>query len=75
MSEVTIDGLDLIDVLQQISRKKSKFIRITLDELEKIIDDKKTFMDVRKVVLDGYNDYTRSFMRLFFGEIEGSNIK
>jgi hypothetical protein len=75
MNEVTIDGLDLVDVLQQITRKKAKFIKITLDDIEKVMDDRQEYLLVRKAVLDGFNDYTRSFMRAFFGDIEGSIMK
>lgn len=75
MNEVTIDGLDLVDVLQQITRKKKKFIKITLDEIEDAMNDEEAYKIVRKAVLDGFNDYTRSFMRAFFGEIEGTIMK
>lgn len=72
---VVIDGLDLIDVIQQIDKKKAKFIRLTLDEVEAVIANKDDYMLVRKAILDGYNDYTRSFMRAFFGDIEGSRVR
>lgn len=75
MNEVVIDGLDLVDVLQQITRKKAKFIKLALDELEKIITDKQQYALARKVLLDGFNDYTRSLMRAFFGDIEGTIMK
>lgn len=68
-TEVKIDGLDLLDVQKFIDDKKRKFIAITLSEIESNLEHKE-FMIARKAVLDGFNDYTRSLMRVLFGEIE-----
>ena len=37
-SEITIEGLDMIDVVRFISRKKDKFIAIGLADLEEVMD-------------------------------------
>lgn len=75
-SEVTIEGLDVVDVVKYISRKKDKFIAIVLADLEEVMEkDSNEYKYVRKVFLDGFNDYTRSIMRTFFGSIEGLTMK
>jgi hypothetical protein len=74
--EVIIEGLDVIDVVRYITKKKDKFIAIVLAELEETFDrDSDEYKFVRKVFLDAFNDYTRSLMRTIFGNIEGLIMK
>lgn len=75
-TEITIEGLDLVDVVDFVTRKKNKFAAICLSELEEVMDkDSKEFKIMRKIVLDTLNDYTRSIMRILFGDIEGLIMK
>lgn len=75
-AQITIDGLDVIDVVQYITKKRDKFIAIMLADLEDVMDeDSNEYKFVRKVILDGMNDYTRSTMRTLFGDIEGLVMK
>jgi hypothetical protein len=65
-----IQGLDLQDLVKLIAKKSGKFQAILLTDLEEILPkDKYTeeFPKVRKLILDSYNDYTRSVMRAIFG--------
>ncbi|MCK4822761.1 hypothetical protein KA005_43760 [bacterium] len=74
--EVIIEGLDVIDVVRYISRKKDKFIAIVLADLEEVMEkDSNEYKFIRKVFLDGFNDYTRSVMRTLFGNVEGLTMK
>jgi len=74
--EVIIEGLDVIDVVRYISRKKDKFIAIVLADLEEVMEkDSNEYKFVRKLFLDGFNDYTRSVMRTLFGNVEGLIMK
>lgn len=74
--EVIIEGLDVIDVVRYITRKKDKFLAIALSDLEETMDkDSNEYKYVRKVFLDAFNDYTRSTLRTFFGNIEGLTMK
>lgn len=74
--EITIEGLDVIDVVRYITRKKNKFLAITLADLEDVLEkDSKEYKYIRKVFLDGFNDYTRSVMRTLFGNVEGLSMK
>lgn len=66
-----IQGLDTIDVAKIISKKNSKFLAIGLQELEESLDKTQpNFSNIRKIFLDSFNDYTRSIMRVIFGDIE-----
>ena len=74
--EVIIEGLDVIDVVRYISRKKDKFIAIVLADIEEAMEkDSNEYKFIRKVFLDGFNDYTRSVMRTLFGNVEGLIMK
>jgi len=71
MNEIKIEGLDLIDVTRYISAKRNKFMAMMLAELENTMPkESKDYKAVRKLILDGMNDYTRSLVRVLFGEVE-----
>ena len=68
---VVVQGLDLVDITTYIDKKNKKFQAILLTEIEEIIDkDSPEFRAIRKQVLDGYNNYTRSIVRAIFGDVE-----
>jgi hypothetical protein len=68
---VEIDGLDLFDLVSFISKKNKRFIAIILADVEEIIGkDTEEYEQIRKIILDGFNDYTRSVVRIVFGDIE-----
>jgi hypothetical protein len=69
--EVVIEGLDIIDVLGETSRKNRKFSAIFLNELDELVSDPKVKKLLRKAFLDNHNNYTRSIIRMIFGDIEG----
>jgi hypothetical protein len=75
-AKVTIDGLDVIDVVKYITKKRNKFIAMMLAELEESMEpESNEYKFVRKIILDGMNDYTRSTMRTLFGDVEGLIMK
>ena len=72
---VTIDGLDLFDMISFIGKKNKRYLAIILADVEQIIDkDSKEFEAIRKIFLDGFNDYTRAIVRIVFGDIEYTTI-
>lgn len=74
--EIIIEGLDLVDALTMISAKKDKFVAIMLSDVELMFPkNSKEFKYIRKVILDGMNDYTRSYLRILFGDVEGLVMK
>jgi hypothetical protein len=63
-----IQGLDSLDIVSFIGRKNKKFQAIMLQEMEDILGrDTPEYIAIRKLVLDGFNNYTRSMMRAIFG--------
>jgi len=74
--DIVIEGLDLVDALNVIENKKDKFVAIMLSDVELMFTkNSKEFKFVRKVILDGMNDYTRSYLRILFGDVEGLVMK
>jgi hypothetical protein len=76
MTDIKIDGLDVVDVIDFLNKKRDKFIAMMLSDMELVFKpDSKEYKNTRKVILDGMNDYTRSITRVLFGEIEGLQQK
>jgi translation elongation factor EF-4 len=63
-----IQGLDLLDVIHFVSKKNKKFQAILLQDVEQVLGkDSQQYAEVRKLILDSYNSYTRSILRVIFG--------
>lgn len=72
MGKIIIDGISMFDVIQFVSKKNGRYIATMLARLEEVLShDSKEFQEVRKIVLDGMNDYTRAILIEIFGNIEG----
>ncbi len=65
-----IQEVDLFSVLKDIHSKNKTLNAKVLSELEKYITDKEDFAHIRAFILDEQNSYTRSIVRLIFGDIE-----
>jgi len=75
-TNIIINGLDAIDTITFIRKKTKRFQALLLDDVENVIDkDSEDFIKVRKLILDYFNDYTRSIIRLIFGDIEKENVQ
>lgn len=74
---VVIQGFDILDVTKFIGKMNKKYQAILLSKLEEILPRDDNFLDVRKIVLDSFNDYTRDVIESIFGNIEDdvSNTK
>ena len=76
-----VQGLDVLDILGFVNKKQARFLAISLNELEEIFDAAKIsknsqeFRLVRKLILDLVNEYTRSILRIIFGDIESAKYK
>jgi len=69
MSGEIIQGLDVVDLLGFVQRKNKTFQAILLYDLEELLGkDSPEFKAARKLVLDSYNNYTRSLLRIIFGD-------
>ena len=76
-----VQGLDVLDILGFVDKKQKRFLAISLNELEEIFDaagisrNSQEFQLVRKLILDLVNEYTRSILRVIFGDIESAKYK
>lgn len=70
-NQVTIEGLDIIDLVGEIDKKDRRFKAVCLQALEETTElSPEQFKIVRKIILDSMSSYTRSLVRMLFGEIE-----
>ena len=68
MAGEIIQGLDVVDIQHFVGRKNRKFQAVILNEIEDALGkDTEEFQKVRKLILDGFNEYTRSILRIIFG--------
>ena len=68
MTGNVIQGLDLMDVIFFVGKKNRKFQAILLQDVENVLGkDTQEYQEVRKLILDSYNAYTRSILRVIFG--------
>lgn len=68
--EKVFQEVDVFDLLREIGSKNKALNAAVLKELEKYVTDGDKYMQLRKFILDEQNSYTRSIVRLIFGDIE-----
>jgi hypothetical protein len=68
--EKVFQEVDVFDLLKEIGVRNKTLNAKVLQELEKYVKDGDEFMQLRKFILDEQNSYTRSIVRLIFGDIE-----
>lgn len=68
--EKVFQEVDVYSIIREIGTKNKVLQAKVLSELEKHIEDKEEFKELRSFILDAQNDYTRSIVRLIFGDIE-----
>jgi hypothetical protein len=73
-SEKIFQEVDVLDLIGEIGSKNKTLNAKVLQELEKYVKDGDDFMHLRKFILDEQNSYTRSIVRLIFGDIEFSSF-
>jgi hypothetical protein len=54
-----VNGMALIEIAQSLEARKRMHCRLTLDGLERALKDDPSWPQVKKLVLDGYNDFAR----------------
>jgi hypothetical protein len=66
-----IQQVDVLDILSSVAKKKRKLQAILLQELETVVPkDTPGYGKMRKVILDETSDYSRSVIKVIFGDIE-----
>lgn len=73
-NERVFQEVNVFEILGDIGSLNKTLNAKTLTELEKYVKDKDEFQLLRKFILDEQNAYTRSVVRLIFGEIEYSSF-
>lgn len=73
-NEKVFQEVDVFELLREIGYKNKALNAAVLKELEKYVTDGDKYMQLRKFILDEQNSYTRSIIRLIFGDIEFSNF-
>jgi hypothetical protein len=56
--------------MRVVDKKKNKFVALTLQAVEELDLEDEEFKAIRKYILDGFGDFTRSLMRALLGDIE-----
>jgi hypothetical protein len=72
--EKVFQEVDVFELLHEVGKMNKVLNAKVLQELEKHISDGDEFMQLRKFILDEQNSYTRSIVRLIFGDIEFMNF-
>lgn len=70
MRSFKFNGLDEIDLTKIIDNKKNAYLKVALESLEREIIDEELYKHIRKIFLDSFNEFVRSVLRLFLGDIE-----
>lgn len=73
----TTQVFDLIDILSLIKRKQRRYLALLLNDVEELtFEEPEMYTHLRKILLDYFNDYTRSIFRILMGDdIEGSHFR
>jgi len=69
---VVIQGLDVLDVTKFISRTNKKYQATLLANIEQVLtgDQNDHYAEIRKLVLDSTNNFTRTIVKTIFGDFE-----
>lgn len=72
IGQFVINNVSIFDVIKFVGKKNGRYIATMLSRIEEIIPpDSENFQEVRKIVLDGMNDFSRAILIEIFGNIEG----
>lgn len=69
-----INGLDELDVMNAILRRQKRYLALLLQDVEQVMEQS-NYQLVRKMILDNFNDYTRSMFRVVGIEVEGLKFR
>jgi hypothetical protein len=64
-------GLEELEIVKLIQKKKKRYCAIALNELEEEVNNQELFKKIRKIFLDNINSYTRSMFTVVGINVEG----
>ncbi len=68
---IVLRQVDFLDTVKFAIRKNKRFQAVMLKQIEETLgNDTDEYKIVRKIVLDGMNNYQRSITRAIFGDVE-----
>ena len=69
--EKDFQGLSEVEIIKLIQKKKKRYCAIALNDIEEIVHDADLYKQVRKIVLDNMNGFTRSLLTVVGISVEG----
>jgi hypothetical protein len=66
-----ISGMPQMDVMKLITKRKKRYLAIILNEIEEEKLSPDQYSKIRKIVLDGFNSYTRGLFTIVGIDVEG----
>lgn len=74
---VEINGLDELDIMGAMERRQKRYLALLLQDVEQAMaNNPENYQLVRKMILDNFNDYTRSIFRVVLGDrVEGLKFR
>lgn len=71
MGSTVIQDLEVLDIIKAISKRNKRLQAKLLQTLEASMNKNSTeYQEVRKIILDELNGYTRFIVKELFGDIE-----
>jgi hypothetical protein len=71
-----VQSVEVIDLINFINRKKKLHQKMLLDSVELVLDtNTEEYKTIRKAILDNTNDFSRSVVRVIFGDTFEGYIK
>ena len=71
-----VQNVEVTDLVRFINKKNQVHQRVLLDAIEEILGkDSDEFRKIRKLVLDNTNDFSRSVVKVIFGDTFEGIIK
>jgi lauroyl/myristoyl acyltransferase len=68
---VIMQGFDILDVANFVGRLNKRYQAVLLSNIEDVLGKShKDYPQIRKLILDSTNNFTRAVMNEIFGEIE-----
>jgi hypothetical protein len=69
---ILIQGFDILDVSDHISKMSKKYQAALLSKVEETVNNRESYLQIRKLILDDFNEFTRKVIESIFGDIENA---
>ena len=71
-SGIIIQGFDVLDIVSVISKSTKKYQATLLSQIEEVLqtNTSEEYIQIRKLILDSSNNFSRLIVKSLFGDIE-----